>query len=288
MWQLQLLTADAIDATLFLSLFFIFYFPPCLFVPKRRQRNEREREGEEEGMQCNNTKWKRAEKRKHISGPDASARTDMGTHTHSYSRDGKRIATPRSNFSIISFLFPLFFCVCLFFSFYPPSMNFLLQQVETVPDPGHCTRCPGVRLASSEEQQQQQPILLRILLRCFDRLSHTDVRGVLICIPRGEREIVVYGSYFESPWMPLGESSPLILFFTWHGSRWKLTLVVFFSSLFTLIIYAAPAAGPPGVTCCCSLTTHNTYCYTADKMCNSHGSRENGKKLKVVENGISR
>jgi hypothetical protein len=41
----------------------------------------REIEGEEEGMQCNNTKWKRAEKRKHISGPDASARTDMGTHT---------------------------------------------------------------------------------------------------------------------------------------------------------------------------------------------------------------
>jgi hypothetical protein len=47
-------------------------------------------------------------------------------------------------------------------------MNFLLQQVETVPGPGHYTRCPGVRLASSEEQQQQQPILLRILLRCFD------------------------------------------------------------------------------------------------------------------------
>lgn len=127
------------------------------------------------------------------------ARAQTWAHTHSYSRDGKRIATPRSNFSIISFLFPLFSAFAFFFSFYPPSMNFLLQQVETVPDPGHCTRCPGVRLASSEEQQQQQPILLRILLRCFDRLSHTDVRGVLIRIPRGEREIVVYGSYFESP-----------------------------------------------------------------------------------------
>jgi hypothetical protein len=37
------------------------------------------------------------------------------------------------------FIFPLFSAFAFFFSFYPPSMNFLLQQVETVPGPGHYT-----------------------------------------------------------------------------------------------------------------------------------------------------
>jgi hypothetical protein len=119
--------------------------------------------------------------------------------------------------------------------------------------------------------------IVALFWRC--RLSRTDVRGVLIRIPRGEREIVVYGSYFESPWMPLGESSPLISFYLTRVQV-KTNFGCLFSSLFTLIIYAAPAAGLPGVTCCCSLPTHNTYCYTADTMCNSHGSRENRKKTK--------
>jgi hypothetical protein len=67
--------------------------------------------------------------------------------------------------------------------------------------------------------------IVALFWRC--RLSRTDVRGVLIRIPRGERNCCLRLLF----WIPLnavGWIKPPYSIFTWHGSRWKLTLVVFF------------------------------------------------------------